>query len=641
MKRGNRRQLALWSLTLTMLLARVLCGEAAASAPPLPLVPLPRQIAYPATSGHQRKIVLPAVLPIVARDGTERGVATLLQADLAASGVPASLQDTLPGSVAVQLSDGAEDPQLGPEGYRLTIDGAGIRIAANAGAGLFYGVQTFEQLLAAAGASHALPAVQIVDWPQYRWRGIHLDVSRHFFPVPVVERYIDLAARFKLNTFHWHLTDDQGWRLEIKRYPRLTEIGGCRAGSQVGGEGSTQTDGRRYCGWYTQAQIREIVAYARARYVTIVPEIEMPGHAVAAVAAYPWLGCGSARVQVRQLWGISTEIFCPTERTFAFLDDVIGEVAGLFPGTYIHIGGDEVPQDQWRASPFVTALRAREHLTSYDAVQGYFTRRVEGIARKYHRRIIGWDDILDGNISPQAAIMSWHGNDGGIAAAKHGNDAVMTPDPPLYFDAYQGDPDFEPLAIGGLTTLEMVYDYDPMPPDLVPSLRHHILGAQGNVWTEYIPTADHLFYMLLPRELALAELCWTPRSQMNWSDFSQRLGPVLATLESRGYHYRIPLVTFRIDAGQVIFPEQQPVPNQLNLVVTGPTANITLDDVAPSASIYYTLDGTLPSTHAQLYRSPLKLRFLPTQSVTITTIAVLPDGRVSAPSSLEISSATP
>lgn len=613
----------------------------AAAVPPAPssaetrapsVIPLPREITQ-----SQGIYALSSSVSIRAGDAAEKSVASMLAAYLAPMGITG--QVVPPGSdpPIIRLSDQAHDPSLGSEGYRLSVDDTGIAIAANSGAGLFYGAQTLEQLISPSAPGLAtLSKVQIVDWPAYRWRGIHLDVSRHFFPVPVVKQYIDLAARYKLNVFHWHLTDDQGWRIQIKKYPKLTQIGSCRNATQVGGEGSTVSDGRRYCGFYTQDEIRDVVAYAKARYVTILPEIEMPGHSVSAVASYPWLGCDGKQYSVREFWGVSMQIYCPTERTFKFIDDVLGEVAALFPGQYVHIGGDEVPKDAWAASPYVHALMRREHLTSYARVQGYFTRRVETIARKHGRRIVGWDEILDGGVSQSATVMSWRGTEGGITAAKRGNDVVMSPDGLVYFDAAQGNQDYEPLSIGGLTPLEMVYDYDPMPAGLTPEQARHILGAQGNTWAEYIPKSDHLLYMLLPRELALAELCWTPRELMNFADFGARLGPQLARLDREGIRYRIPDVTFRIAGAAVEFPEQQPTKNRTSVRLSG-DAIVELSELAPGTAIHYTLDGSVPTASSPLYSGPLPVPGSAAQTVTIAAVAVLPSGRMSAPAFLAIS----
>ena len=617
------------TIALCVLFSLIVGVPAVASAG---VIPLPRQ-----TTVLDGIYQPPQDVIIEATDENERHVAAFLAAFLQSRGLHPTVQPGFSDQALIRLSAEAHDQSIGPEGYRLLVGSGGVTIQANAGAGLFYGVQTLEQLANVdASGKLTFPSVRIVDWPEYRWRGIHLDVSRHFFGVPVVKQYIDLAARYKLNTFHWHLTDDQGWRIQIRKYPRLTAAGGCRDGTQVGGEGSTVTDGRRYCGFYTQDEIRDIVAYAAARYMTVVPEIEGPGHSTSAVSAYPWLGCDGKQYPVRQLWGVSTHIMCPTERTFGFIDDVIGEVAGLFPGPYVHIGGDEVPKDAWEASAYVTALRHREHMASYDAVQGYFTRRVEQIASKHGKRIVGWDEILDGGVSHQAIVMAWEGVGRGVQAIKRGNDVVMSPDGLLYLDAAQGNQDYEPLSIGGLLALQMVYEYNPMPPGLSDAQARHVLGAQGNVWAEYIPTADHLFYMLLPRELAVAELAWTPRALMNWDDFSTRLGGELARLDADGYHYRIPDVVFRLDSAGVEFPEQQPVQNELHAFVSGSQARVTLREIAPGATIHYTLDGSTPTAASPTYTAPLSVTLLERQTTTVAAIAVLTSGRASAPSFLKI-----
>jgi hexosaminidase len=609
------------------------CSTDADSLPSI--VPLPRDATFGGTA-----FSVPPTVAVVANDADERNVAAFLSATLRSRGIGAPVLASA-DAAAVRLSDRAHDARLGSEGYRLIVDQHGVEIDANSGAGLFYGAQTFEQLLPVERPVTTIGGARIVDWPEYRWRGIHLDVSRHFFPVPVVERYIDVAARYKLNVFHWHLTDDQGWRFPVARYPLLTSVGGCRAGTQVGGEDSKVSDSRRYCGAYTAADIRAVVSYARKRYVTILPEIEMPGHSVEALAAYPWLGCGPGPYRVRELWGVSPQIFCPTERTFAFIADVLHEVATLFPGTYVHIGGDEVPKDAWEVSAAVAVLRRREHLNSLDDVQGYFTRRVERIAHGYGRRIVGWDEIMAGGVSRSATVMAWHGTDVGAAAARRGNDVVMTPDGTLYLDAYQGNPDFEPLAIGGLTTPEMIYRYDPMPPGLSRRQQTHVLGAQANLWTEYVPTTSHLFYMLLPRELALAELCWTPRRLMRWPDFARRLGPQLQRLERDGTDFRLPLVTFELDGRGVAFGEQQVVANTITLAVSGPTATVRVRELAPGATIHVTTDGSLPSARSPIYSAPLDLPMPVGQTVWVAAVAVLPDGRTSAPSFLALEQAVP
>lgn len=610
---------------LAAALALVLSAPASASLPAV--IPLPREMV--ATPGA---FALPPAVRIEARDAVAsdtaaRDAASVLADELRARGRTA---DVGGAPAPIRLVGGTHDARLGDEGYALDVGPSGVTVAANTGTGLFYGVQTLVQLVDGAGANGTLAGVHVIDRPEYRWRGIHLDVSRHFFPVPVVERYIDLAARYKLNTFHWHLTDDQGWRLEIKRYPRLTTVGGCRAGSQAGGPGSGRSDGRPVCGWYTQDQVREVVAYAARRHVTIVPEIEMPGHAVEVLAAYPQFGCGHGPYATRELWGISSEILCPTEQTFAFVDDVLGEVAALFPGPYVHIGGDEVPKTVWRTSPVVVALMQREHLPTYDAVQGYFARRVEALARKHGKRIVGWDEIVAGGASADAIVMVWHEQPEATHAALAHNDVVMTPDPTLYFDAYQGSPRYEPLAIGSLTTAATVYDYRP-------PAGAHVLGVQGNLWTEFVPTAEQLWYMAFPRELALAEIGWTPSARLNAEDFAFRLGPALARLERDGVPFRIPAPAFRAGGAALTFPDQQFVRNHTSVAVAGGGADVALSETVPDAAIRYTLDGSLPSASSPLYAAPLHVSLAPGGHATVAAIAVLHDGRRSAPAFLDLS----
>lgn len=525
---------------------------------------------------------------------------------------------------------------LGNEGYRLTVTGDGIAVEALKPAGIFYGLQTLDQLLPPAGTT-SLAAITIVDSPVYRWRGIHLDVSRHFFPVGVIKRYIDVAAHYKLNTFHWHLTDDQGWRIEIKRYPRLTSIGGCRAQSEVDHD-ATEFDGKPVCGHYTQDQIRDVVAYAKARFVTIVPEIEMPGHSEAALAAYPQLACSPGPYAVRETWGESEHIYCPTEYTFTFLENVLLEVMALFPSTYVHIGGDEVPKAAWQHSAAVHALMKREHITTYAGVQGYFDRRIEQFLLDHGRRMIGWDEILDGGVTPTATIMSWRGEAGGIKAAHAGNDAVMSPDGPLYFDAYQGDENDEPDAIGNLSSAQDVYEYEPRPPALSASDRAHIIGVQGNLWTEYVATPDYLFYMLLPRMLSLSEIAWSDPHPRVWSDFEQQLGAQLPWLWAHGYNFRLPNPEFAVSGADLDlrFSNVSPSVRTVKAVTHADSVNVTLSTVLPGGTIRYTLDGTAPGATSLAYSDPIVLKLAPSERADITAIVVSQAGRVSTPSELVI-----
>lgn len=421
------------------------------------------------------------------------------------------------------------------EAYSLISDESGVTIRAPSAAGIYYGIQTLRQLLPAEiehtdptlvpqNVEWSVPAVEIDDYPRFSYRGMHLDVARHFFPVEFVKKYIDLLAMYKMNRFHWHLTEDQGWRIEIEKYPRLTEISAYRDSTLAGHYGSGVWDGERYGGYYTKEEIREVVDYAAERYVTIIPEIEMPGHSSAVLAAYPQFGCkenGDYRVQTT--WGIFEDIYCPKEVTFRFLEDVLTEVMALFPSEYIHIGGDEAPKAQWETSQVAQQVIEREGLEDEHELQSYFITRMERFLNENGRQIIGWDEILEGGLAPNATVMSWRGTVGGIEAAKQGHDVVMTPTSHLYLDYYQADRDTEPLAIGGFTPLEKTYSFEPVPDELTEEEAEYILGAQGNVWTEYIKSPEKAEYMAYPRALAVAEVNWTPGPKKNFTLFWRRL----------------------------------------------------------------------------------------------------------------------
>ncbi len=406
-----------------------------------------------------------------------------------------------------------------------------IDVPANSSAGLFYGVQTIFQLLPPelfGSISHpemkwSIPAVSIFDVPRFRWRGMHLDVCRHFFPKDFIKKYIDDIAMYKMNTFHWHLTDDQGWRIEIKKYPLLTTIGAWRKGSMIGPYSDQKFDSVRYGGFYTQDDIREIVAYAAARHVTVVPEIEMPGHSLAALASYPKLSCTGGPFDVGEAWGVFNDVYCPREATFTFLKNVLTEVCALFPGKYIHIGGDECPKVRWKECADCQKLMKRKKLKNENQLQSYFVKRIEKLLDSKGKQLIGWDEILEGGLAPNAAVISWRGTKGGIAAAQKKHFVVMTPGAYCYFDYYQGNPQYEPLAIGGYTPVDKVYSYEPIPDELSSSQRQYILGAQGNMWTEYVATPEHVEYMIFPRICALAEVVWSPKNSGIIPIFAERL----------------------------------------------------------------------------------------------------------------------
>ena len=446
----------------------------------------------------------------------------------------------VPGSILLLLKTGTA---LTPEAYELGIGRDHIILTAATPAGIFHGIQTIIQLLpnissVGSGAPEVLlPCLSIADEPRFAWRGMHLDVCRHFFPVDFVKKYIDLLARYKMNRFHWHLTDDQGWRIEIIKYPKLTEVGGWRSGSQYGPYSQRTYDSSRYGGFYTQEQIREVVAYAKARHVTVVPEIEMPGHAMAALAAYPELGCTGGPYEVEKGWGVFDDVFCPKEATITFLQVVLTEVMDLFPSDYIHIGGDECPKTRWKSCANCQGLMKKEKLKDTDALQSYFIRRMDAFVTGKGRKIIGWDEILEGGLAPNAAVMSWRGIEGGTTAAQQKHDVVMSPGSHCYLDHYQGDPAHEPLAIGGFTTVQKTYSYEPVPEGLTPEEAKHILGAQGNVWTEYILSPEHVEYMAVPRMLALAEVGWSPKEKRDEGSFIRRLEEEFVALDALHVNY--------------------------------------------------------------------------------------------------------
>ena len=424
------------------------------------------------------------------------------------------------------------------EGYTLDVRPEAVQICADAPAGLFYGVQSLIQLLPVEiesqqfmqGETWNVPCVHIIDEPVFQWRGVHLDVCRHFFPVAFIKKYIDLIALYKMNTFHWHLTEDQGWRIEIKKYPRLTELGAWR--------NQTMDDGLRHGGYYTQAEVREVVEYAKKRFITVVPEIEMPGHAMAALAAYPELSCTGGPFEVGTRWGVYEDVYCAgNDKTFAFLEDVLSEVVVLFPGEFFHIGGDECPKTRWQVCKKCQDRMRVEGLKNENELQSYFIRRIERFLNTKGKRLVGWDEILEGGLAPNATVMSWRGVNGGIEAARAGHDVVMSPTSHCYFDYYQALYG-EPKAIGGFISLHKVYTFDPVPAELTPEEAKHVLGAQANVWTEYIEESDHVEYMLFPRLCALSEVVWSEKRHRNYGDFSRRMRSHYERLTHHHVHFR-------------------------------------------------------------------------------------------------------
>lgn len=465
-------------------------------------------------------------------------------------GYPINTLNELPDSSFISLNLVDEANFENNEAYRISVSNSGVQITATGRAGIFYGIQSLRQLLPSQieqtdpslvprNTKWEIPAVEIYDYPRFGYRGMHLDVARHFFSVEFVKNYIDLLAMYKFNRFHWHLTEDQGWRIEIKKYPKLTEIGAWRDSTLIGNYGSGIYDGIKYGGFYTQEEIKDIVAYATERHITVIPEIELPGHSSAALAAYPEFGCFDKEYSVATTWGVFEDIYCPSEETFSFLEDVLDEVIELFPSEYIHIGGDEAPKKQWEESEIAQEVIKREGLADEHELQSYFIGRVERYLNSKGRQIIGWDEIMEGGLAPRATVMSWRGEAGGIEAAKMQHDVIMSPNGSNYFDHYQSEPTSdEPIAIGGLTTLQDVYAYEPIPSELTEEESKFVLGAQANVWTEYIHTGAKVEYMAFPRAIALAEVLWTPKDSKEWIEFvALRLHPTFERLDILGINY--------------------------------------------------------------------------------------------------------
>ncbi len=420
--------------------------------------------------------------------------------------------------------------------YVLIVQPESIHLKGKNSKGLFLGIQTLLQLIGTS-ENGKIPNVEISDSPKFDYRGMHLDVSRHFFSIDEVKQYLDYLAMYKYNKFHWHLTDDQGWRIEIKKYPKLTEIGAWRNGSQIGPYSDMKFDDKKYGGFYTQEQIKEVIAYAEKLHIDVIPEIEMPGHSVAAIASYPELSCYKGNFEVSKKWGVEENILCPTENTFKFLEGVLDEVVALFPYEYLHIGGDEAPKKAWKESPFAQDLIKKLNLKDEHELQSYFITRIEKYLNSKGKKIIGWEEILEGGLAPNATVMSWTGLQGGIHAAKTGHKAIMTPVSSNYFDHYQGNPDTEPLAFGGNTTLKKVYEFNPIPDELNTEQARYIWGTQGNVWTEYILDFGQVQYMIFPRMMALSEVAWGTSQPDRYSNFEKRVVEHFKLLDKRKIRY--------------------------------------------------------------------------------------------------------
>ncbi len=538
--------------------------------------------------------------------------ATIAQANflknriVAATGFTPEIVAESGGKTITLLTDGALAGELGSEGYDLSIASGKVEIRASAPAGLFYGIQTLFQLLppeiygnkVAETVRWVLPCARITDKPRFAWRGFMLDVSRHFFSPEYIYEVLDNMAVHKLNRFQMHLTDDQGWRVEIKKYPKLTEVGAWRVDRESSHWNSreVQKPGEKatYGGFYTQDDIRKFVSYAAERHITIIPEIEMPAHSTGALAAYPEYTCTGKQLTVLPggIWPCNN-IFCAgKEETFGFIEDILSEIIGLFPSEYIHIGGDEADKSEWLTCKSCQNRLKTEGLKDEKELQSYFIRRIEKYLNAQGRQLIGWDEILEGGLAPNAAVMSWRGTEGGIAAARSGHPVVMTPTSNCYFDYYQGNPESEPLAIGGYLPLEKVYSFDPVPSGLSAGEAKMILGAQANLWTEYVADPSHADYMTYPRLTALAELCWTSPGQKNYDDFCQRLTVQTKRYEALGINYSKSYSAVDVITGYN---------KEKNLV------ELTLKSGFPGTEIRYTLDGTDPVQTGKVYEGPFAL----------------------------------
>ncbi len=499
-----------------------------------------------------------------------------------------ALEQVLPAAVQVTDGDASNgivfklDASIKKEDeYKLTVDPETVVIAASSPKGLFYGVQTLLQLLPLEPSeSFGIQALQIEDYSRFGYRGMHLDVGRHIFPVEFIKKYIDMLAMYKMNKFHWHLTEDQGWRIQIKKYPKLTEIASNRV----------DTEGTPYGGFFTQQEIREVVQYAADRYITVIPEIEMPGHCLSTLAAYPELSCTGGPFKVTNTWGVYEDVYCAgNEKTFEFLENVLLEVMDLFPSQYIHIGGDECPKVRWENCKKCQKRMRKEGLKDEHELQSWFIKRMEKFLIEHDRRLIGWDEILEGGLAPEATVMSWRGIAGGIAAAQQGHDAIMTPGTHCYFDHYQGDQEYEPVAIGGYTTLQKVYSYEPIPEELTAEEAKHILGAQGNVWTEYIPTSEKVEYMMMPRMMALSEVVWSPAENRNWDDFVKRFQAHEPTLQKMNINYARSVYNLELNSNY----ENGKVFVELTSQLPG--------------DIRYSLDGSEPTLESLQYNGKLEV----------------------------------
>ena len=606
---------------------------------------IPAPVSVKKTSGT---FVLDKTVALISNETANAKSADLLNAFIVTKGGFAlrEAKTLASGQKAIILTSAGAD-KLPAEGYTIQISANQIKVVGK-DAGLFYAVQSLMQLMPEKNNDKiTIQAAEINDYPRFKYRGMHLDVSRHFFPLSFVKKYIDILAAYKINTFHWHLTDDQGWRIEIKKYPKLTSVGAQRNGTIVGNyPGTGGTDNMPHGGFYTQDEAKQVIAYAASKYITVVPEIEMPGHASAAIAAYPelsafpdrdtwvgekapWTGTRKGK-NVQQTWGVFDDVFVPTDNTFNFLQNVLDEVIALFPSKYIHIGGDECPKEYWKQSEFCQKFIKDNNLKDEHGLQSYFIQRIEKYVNAKGRSIIGWDEILEGGLAPNATVMSWRGEAGGIEAAKQSHDVIMTPGSAgLYFDHKASTSPDEPLTISGLgsgySNFHKVYNYDPVPKELTADQKKYIIGVQANVWTEYMETPSKVEYMIFPKIFSLAEIAWSQVERKDFKNFTEERVPLhLAKLDQTNTNFWVPV------------PVGQP-----DKMLSGENFIIELKAPIKGAKIFYTLDNYRPSENATEYTKPIKVNVLQGQKKTLKTIVITPSGKRSVVSETTLNNGAP
>lgn len=597
-----------WSLAGLLMTA---CSNQPTTVANYEVVPMPLEI----NTTQQASFLLKSGVTVYYPAGNEkmqRNAEFLASYVKAQTGIELQVQAGEGGKGGIVLQLGLANDN--PEAYQLKVDASQVVISSPSEAGVFYGIQTLRKAVdVAEGSNVELPAVEIKDQPRFGYRGMMLDVGRHFFSMDEIKTYIDMMALHNINRFHWHLSEDQGWRIEIKKYPKLTEIGSMRKETVIG-HNSGKYDGKPYGGFYTQEQAKEIVAYAAERYITVIPEIDLPGHMQAALAAYPELGCTGGPYEVWTQWGVSDNVLCAgNDQTIQFIKDVLAEIVEIFPSEYIHVGGDECPKVKWSTCPKCQArikalgLKSDNKHTKEERLQSYVIHEAEEFLNSKGRKMIGWDETLEGGLAPNATVMSWRGEAGGIEAAKQHHDVVMTPNTYLYFDYYQSkDTETEPMAIGGYLPIERVYSYEPMPKSLSPEEQKYIVGVQANLWTEYIPDFKQVQYMVLPRMAALSESQWCAPEKKNYEAFLQRVSRLVNIYAKNGWNYATHIFDVMLDLK----------PN---------TETGTLDAVArtiDNAPIYYTLDGSEPTTASEKYTDIIKID----KPCTLRTVAIRPSG---------------